>query len=150
VDGDDLEGASVIALLATEADAILVRELEMLEGMADTVGPSLDPAKPLRHDAITNDISRDDLASSPARATFSPMADDNYFSPLSSHMDREDLGITRGRVIANRLEPYDFCDEEDMYKETNVNNEDLAGVFACEEDHRPFIHSPSHRDHNRE
>jgi len=102
----------------------------------------LDPAKPLRHDAITNDISRDDLASSPARATFSPMADDNYFSPLSSHMDREDLGITRGRVIANRLEPYDFCDEENMYKETSVNNEDVAGVFACEEDHRSFIHSP--------
>ncbi len=46
VNGDDLEGASALALLATEANEVLVREMEPLEGMANTVGPSIDPAKP--------------------------------------------------------------------------------------------------------
>ena len=70
-------------VLATEANEILVRELAMetREGM-ETGGAYINSAEPHQHDMAAYEIVRDGPSRSPARATTSQMADDNYFSPL--------------------------------------------------------------------
>ncbi len=71
------------------------------------------------------------------------MANDNYFSPLKSQGDREDIGLGECRDFAHPLEPLDLCgDEEVTEEEEEVSNTELAGASAWDNSEDPFIHSP--------
>jgi len=63
------------------------------------------------------------------------MADDNYFSPLRSQGDREDLG---GRDSTHPLEPFDLSvDGEVTEEEEEIRNTELAGASAWENSEEP-------------
>ena len=132
-------------MLATEANAFLSREMEteMREGM-ERRSPIFNPGEPSHHDRLENVNAENDFSGSPARATIPPMSDDDYFSPMSTHGDYEDIGVRGEHAIAFPFEPYDLCDDEDLAEEEDTTNTDIAGASAFDksQDRRPFIHSP--------
>ncbi len=80
---------------------------------------------------------------SPTRAPTSQMVDDDYFSPLKSQGDREDIGLGEGRHSAHPLEPLDLCgDGKVTEKEEEISNTELAGASTWDNSEDPFIHSP--------
>jgi hypothetical protein len=94
LDDDIEEGASALSMLATEANAFLVRELEMeiREGM-ERGRPSSNQAEPSHCNTTANKNVEEGLPRSSAHATLPPMGDDNYFSPLRTHGNHEDIGV---------------------------------------------------------
>jgi hypothetical protein len=71
------------------------------------------------------------------------VADDNYFSPLKSQGDFEDIGLGEGRDFAHPLEPLDLCGNGEVTEEEEeISNTELAGASAWDnsEDPYPSIH----------
>ena len=129
VDRDDAEGASTLTLLAMEANEFLVRELAMetREGMETGGAGYINSVEQHQHDMAPYEIVGHGPPRSPARAPTSQMADDNYFSPLSSQGDREDIG---GRDSAHPLEPFDLCGDGEFTEEEEISNTELAEASA--------------------
>ena len=118
-------------MLATEANAFLAREMEteMREGM-ERESPLLNPGEPSHHDRLKNRDVLNDFSGSPARVTIPTMSDDNYFSPLSTHGEHEDIGVRGGHAIYNPFEPYDLCDDEELAEEDDALNTEIVGASA--------------------
>jgi len=137
-----------LLMLATEANALLMRELEMemREGM-ERGRPSSNHAEPSYRNTTTNEKVEKNLPTSPAHAyaTLPPIGDDTYFSPLSTHGDLEDIVVRRGLANAISLEPYNICDNGLLIEEEDFNNTCVVGVSASPEadDRRPSSIHPS-------
>ncbi len=130
-DNDDAEGASELASLATEANAFLSKEMEteMREGM-ERRSSIFNPGEPSHHDRLANVKAKNEFSGPPARATIPPMSDDDYFSPMSTHGDHEDIDVRGEHAIAFPFEPYDLCDDVDLAEEEDITNTDIAGASA--------------------
>jgi hypothetical protein len=109
----------------------------------ETGGAYINSAEPHQHDMASYEIVGDGPPRSPSRATTSQMADDNYFSPLKSQGDREDIGLGKGRDSAHPLEPFDLCgDGEVTEEEEEIINTGLAEAIVWDNSEDPSIHSP--------
>jgi hypothetical protein len=116
--------------------------METREGMK-TGGAYINTTEPHQHDMAAYEIVGDGPPRSPARATTSQMADDNYFSPLKSQGEREDIGLGEVRDSAHPLEPFDLCgDREVTEEEEEIRNTELAGASTWDNSGDPFTHSP--------